>query len=465
MKTGNQWIPLHVPQGGSTASPRNSANSPTTSPNAFTPSGSSPVEFKVDLMEYRWDARESSPPASEFLQWGTRFFRKYCHAREFLYYPHVSDEVRGRQTSVNSESDEISRLANFICHYHAWDDIWYSREWSIFVGSVRMEEASGIIKWLDRHYSNGEQIFGFPRGDSFYENFFDKLPDSKSVLDDRSVVLLVINRSLVVWERVSSRLRGDRDLVLTVLNGCILNFIERGSDSPSLDSKYYRVPRDLSDASSVLKHAMPEIQDDTDIVQQSVMWNGLSLEFASGRLRDDTETVKLAVNENGEALQYASKRLRDSDEIVEIALANVKRTDSYLNQSSALEKLAQCCSRRLRYDLVCFECMQFECSDEENHFCQYLPRYVQSKEYKRRLRWLVICRKLRDNEGILETVIAECRIDRLCPSERLQRKGFCPKCMRFQCRDQSVSHTHSRLPLHEYIASKEYKQKVQMKYA
>jgi len=75
-------------------------------------------------------------------------------------------------------------------------------------------------------------------------------------------------------------------------------------------------------SSHALRYVTPELQNNKEVVLESVRYNGLSLEHASAALRSDIDVVRVAVMSSGKALRFASPKLHFSKELALIAISN-----------------------------------------------------------------------------------------------------------------------------------------------
>lgn len=122
----------------------------------------------------------------------------------------------------------------------------------------------------------------------------------------------------------SERLRSNREFIFSILYDMRYIWSQGFYDS---DFTWDLICKKLAEHGRILEYLQPALQNDRELVLETVKYNGLELEFASAELRDDKNIVLNAVNQNGWALRYASERLRANKKIVYSA---VKKTGSAL---------------------------------------------------------------------------------------------------------------------------------------
>ncbi|RYE18743.1 MAG: DUF4116 domain-containing protein [Sphingobacteriaceae bacterium] len=92
---------------------------------------------------------------------------------------------------------------------------------------------------------------------------------------------------------------------------------------PSLQNDKEIVAQTVSQNAVALRYASAQLRNDRDVVRLAVSRNGNALLIASDDLKNDREIVGLAVSENGMALVYASPALQNDREIVRLAVSQL----------------------------------------------------------------------------------------------------------------------------------------------
>ena len=85
----------------------------------------------------------------------------------------------------------------------------------------------------------------------------------------------------------------------------------------------------------VLEYANPELQNDKEVVERAVMFDGYALKFASAGLQADKDVVSSAVKSFGGALEYASADLKNNKQVALFA-ANDPWAETFQHVSVAL---------------------------------------------------------------------------------------------------------------------------------
>ncbi len=119
--------------------------------------------------------------------------------------------------------------------------------------------------------------------------------------EDPELASIAIDKDPLKFERMRPVIQDNRDMVLRAIrhNGVLLAF---ASDRLQRDPELQRIA--VSVTPSALS-STPDLQDDREVVLAAVSRHGLVLEYASNRLKNDLEVLTKAIQNNGEAIQYA----------------------------------------------------------------------------------------------------------------------------------------------------------------
>ena len=137
-----------------------------------------------------------------------------------------------------------------------------------------------------------------------------------------------------IWEKISERLRNDRDVVYQAVmnNGKITWY---ASNEMISDRKFIlRCAKGHSDISRgfILEELSEEYGDDREIVLECVKGNGFMLKHATERLRLDKEIGLTAVKDHGHGFEYINNELKNDRKFVLKLLKKGNDIFEYLNE-------------------------------------------------------------------------------------------------------------------------------------
>ena len=160
--------------------------------------------------------------------------------------------------------------------------------------------------------------------------------------DNKKLVLAALKPTLylkgfgahAIWEKISERLRNDRDVVYEAAmnNGKITWY---ASDEMIFDRKFIlRCVKGHSDVSRgfILEELSEEYGDDREIVLECVKGNGFMLKHATERLRQDKEIGLTAVKNYGHGFEYINNELKNDRKFVLKLLKKGNQIFQYLNE-------------------------------------------------------------------------------------------------------------------------------------
>ncbi len=119
-----------------------------------------------------------------------------------------------------------------------------------------------------------------------------KYIDANYWKNDKSLIKAAVKENGMLLQNLPIELKDDKEIVLLALQ---------------------------EDTEGILEYASTRLQDDYDVVKQSLKVDGLNLAYASERMQDNRDLVLLAIKEYGGALSYASERLQRDEELNKIA--------------------------------------------------------------------------------------------------------------------------------------------------
>jgi hypothetical protein len=136
---------------------------------------------------------------------------------------------------------------------------------------------------------------------------------TKSMQDDKEVVLMAVSDCSHALEFASNRLRADEEVVWEAVrtDGIGLCFA-----SLSLRNNRRLVLVAVSSYGLALQYASPLLCADKEVVNAAVLSDGGALEFAAVHLQDDIDIVLSAVSNSGRALQFVSAPLLGNRDVL-----------------------------------------------------------------------------------------------------------------------------------------------------
>jgi len=148
---------------------------------------------------------------------------------------------------------------------------------------------------------------------SYFEYISDTLINNKEfIINFLNIIKLSYDGYCNIINNISDELKNNTDIILTFFRNFGSTIFINERDNILTDNKEFilQVFKFNNDSCEILCYLSPRLQDDYDIVMESIKLFPLSLEDASKRLQDKREIVLEAYKQNVYSLQYASFRLK-----------------------------------------------------------------------------------------------------------------------------------------------------------
>tara|TARA_B110000503_G_scaffold128250_1_gene198939 strand:- start:108 stop:1016 length:909 start_codon:yes stop_codon:yes gene_type:complete len=139
---------------------------------------------------------------------------------------------------------------------------------------------------------------------------------SKSLKNDKDVVLAAVRKTGSALAYASKRLENDKEVVLAAVTNDGRALFHASGD---MQKDKEVVLAAVTNNAGALNFASDDMQDDKEVVLAAVTKNGLQLVDASERLRGMKDVVMAAVRHHGVALMHALGGLRDDKELMDAA--------------------------------------------------------------------------------------------------------------------------------------------------